>query len=219
MKKAIRIPLAGAALTGILMTSGCATAPNGNVHTGQGAAIGAVAGGVLGNVVAGSGGRTMGTLIGSAIGATVGGVVGHQMDKQEAQLRNGLDGTDITINREGDTLRLSAPESVTFDTGNAEISPSFEHSLDQIALSLRQNPSTFVRVEGHTDSRGSAQSNQALSVQRAEAVTSYLARRGVSPQRLQPVGYGESRPVAPNDTDSGRAENRRVEILIVPESA
>jgi outer membrane protein OmpA-like peptidoglycan-associated protein len=206
-------------LAGTLTLTGCATGPmSDQLRTGQGAAIGAAAGGLLGNVLAGSGAKTGGTLIGAAIGATVGGLIGNRMDKQEAGLRSNLSGTGISVDRQGDTLRLSAPAAITFDTGRSAISPTFERSLDEIATSIQSYPGTVVRVEGHTDSTGGAQSNQYLSLQRAQSVTTYLARKGVDTERLQPVGFGESRPVATNDTIQGRTENRRVEILIVPEA-
>jgi len=214
MKRLILIAAAGA-----LVLSGCAQNPYTGEQdkTAKGATIGAGAGALLGNVIAGSGNKTGGTLIGAAVGATVGGLVGRQMDEQERQLRQDMSGTGVDVQRQGDTIRLQAPESITFDTNSAEVKPQFRSALDQIAQSIRQYPNTVVRVEGHTDSTGSASHNQNLSVNRAQSVTSYLSRQGVEPARMQAVGYGFSRPIATNDTAAGRAQNRRVEILILPQ--
>ncbi|MCL7751204.1 OmpA family protein [Guyparkeria hydrothermalis] len=214
MKRMTLIAVAASAL----LAAGCAQNPYTSEQdkTAKGATIGAGAGAILGNVIAGSGNKTGGTLIGAAVGATVGGLVGRQMDEQERQLRQEMQGTGVDVQRQGDTIRLQAPESITFDTNSADIKPQFRSALDQLARSIQQYPNTVVRVEGHTDSTGSASYNQDLSLNRAQSVTSYLARSGVDASRLQPVGYGFSRPIATNDTPEGRAQNRRVEILILP---
>lgn len=208
-----------AVLAGTLVVAGCAQNPytGENRKTATGATVGAGAGALLGNVIAPSGNRTGGTLIGAAVGATVGGLIGRQMDKQEQQLRQDMQGTGVDVQRQGDTIRLQAPESITFQTDSAEIQPQFRRTLNDIAASIQQYPNTVVRVEGHTDSTGSASYNQDLSVNRAQSVASYLAQSGVSPSRVQAVGYGESRPIATNSTPQGRAQNRRVEILILPQ--
>ena len=213
MKRSLVLALA--AVT-VLATS-CAQNPytGENRNTASGATIGAGAGALLGNLVAGSGNRTGGTLIGAAVGATVGGLVGHQMDQQEAQLRQQMADTGVQVKRQGDTIRLQAPEAITFRTNSAAIRPQFEPVLNQLAQSIEQYPNTVVRVEGHTDSTGSASYNQQLSENRAQSVVSYLAQQGVSTNRLQAVGYGMSRPIASNSTAAGRAKNRRVEILIL----
>ena len=202
-----------------LVVAGCAQNPYTSEQdkTAKGATIGAGAGALLGNVIAGSGNKTGGTLIGAAVGATVGGLVGRQMDEQERQLRQEMQGTGVDVQRQGDTIRLQAPESITFQTDSAEIQPQFRRTLSDIAASIQQYPNTAVRVEGHTDSTGSASYNQDLSVNRAQSVASYLAQSGVQPSRLQAIGYGESRPIATNSTPQGRAQNRRVEILILPQ--
>jgi len=208
-----------AAMAGTLVIGGCAQNPYTSEQdkTAKGATIGAGAGALLGNVIAGSGNKTGGTLIGAAVGATVGGLVGRQMDQQERQLRQDMAGTGVDVQRQGDTIRLQAPESITFQTNSAQIQPQFRRTLSDIAASIQQYPNTVVRVEGHTDSTGSASYNQDLSVNRAQSVASYLAQQGVSSSRLQAVGYGESRPIATNSTPQGRAQNRRVEILILPQ--
>jgi outer membrane protein OmpA-like peptidoglycan-associated protein len=207
-----RILIAAAAL---LMVTGCAQNPYTGEHrrTATGATVGAGAGAVLGQVV---GGSTKGTLIGAAVGATVGGLVGRQMDQQEAELRRQMEGTGVDVYREGDTIRLQAPDNITFDTNRADVKPQFRPVLDQLAQSIQQFPGTMIQVEGHTDSTGSAAYNQTLSENRAASVRSYLIQRGVDGERMHAVGYGITRPVADNSTAAGRGQNRRVEILIVP---
>ncbi|THF62384.1 glycine zipper 2TM domain-containing protein [Pseudothauera nasutitermitis] len=213
MKKLFIIPLAA------LLIGGCATNPYTGEHanTARGATIGAGAGAILGGVVSSRGDRNKGVLIGTAVGATVGGLIGRQMDQQEAELRREMAGSGVEVVREGDTIRLQAPENITFDTNRADVKPQFQPVLTQLASSIRQYPGTVVQVEGHTDSTGSAAYNQTLSENRATSVRSYLIQQGVDGGRVGAVGYGLTRPVADNSTAAGRAQNRRVEILIVPE--
>jgi outer membrane protein OmpA-like peptidoglycan-associated protein len=139
------------------------------------------------------------------------------MDQQEAELRRSMSGSGVDITREGDTIRLQAPENITFDTNRADIKPQFKPVLNQLAQSIRQYPGTVVQVEGHTDSTGSAAYNQTLSENRAASVRSHLIQQGVEANRVLAVGYGMSRPIAENRSAAGRAQNRRVEILIVPQ--
>jgi len=202
----------------VLIATGCATNPYQGEHakTATGATIGAGTGAVLGGVVSSRGDRSKGVLIGAAVGATVGGLIGRQMDQQEAELRRQMEGTGVDVQREGDTIRLQAPENITFDTNRADIKPQFRPVLDQLAMSISQYPGTIVRVEGHTDSTGSAAYNQALSENRAASAAGYLIQRGVNNTRIEAVGYGFTRPIADNNTVEGRAQNRRVEILIIP---
>ncbi len=201
-----------------LIATGCATNPYQGEHarTATGATIGAGTGAVLGGVVSSRGDRTKGVLIGAAVGATVGGLIGRQMDQQEAELRRQMEGTGVEVQREGDTIRLQAPENITFDTNRADVKPQFRPVLDQLAMSVNQYPGTIVRVEGHTDSTGSAAYNQTLSENRATSVAGYLIQRGVESNRIEAVGYGFTRPIADNSTAAGRAQNRRVEVLIIP---
>lgn len=206
------------ALTAAFIAVGCANNPYQGEHrrTATGATVGAGAGALLGAGVSGSSDRGQGALIGAAVGATVGGLVGRQMDRQEAELRQQMQGTGVDVQREGDTIRLQAPENITFDTNRADVKPQFQPVLDQLGASINQYPDTLVRIEGHTDSTGSAAYNQTLSENRANSVRGYLSQRGVSASRLEAIGYGFSRPVADNNTAEGRAQNRRVEVLIIP---
>lgn len=213
MKAAVLIVTAS-----LLALGGCASNPYQGEHarTATGATIGAGAGAVIGRAVSGRSDRTKGTLIGAAVGATVGGLIGRQMDQQEAELRQQMAGTGVEIQREGDTIRLQAPENITFDTARADVKPQFRPVLDQLAYSVGQYPNTIVRVEGHTDSVGAAAYNQTLSENRAGSVASYLIQRGVPYNRVEAFGHGFNRPIADNNTEWGRAQNRRVEILLIP---
>ncbi len=201
-----------------LLIAGCSSNPYRGEHgkATTGATIGAGSGAILGAVVSSKHDRGKGALIGAAVGATIGGLIGNQMDKQEAALREQMAGTGVEIQREGDTIRLNAPEAITFDTGQALVKPQFEPILEQLAQTVRQYPDTLIRVEGHTDSTGSASLNQTLSDNRANSVAGQLIQRGVAANRVQAIGYGFSRPVADNSTMAGRAQNRRVEMLIIP---
>jgi len=201
-----------------LFLVGCASNPFQGEHgkAATGAAVGAGSGAILGSVVSGRGDHGKGAVLGAVIGATLGGLVGNQMDKQERELRRQMEGTGVEVKREGDTLRLQAPANITFDTNRADVRPQFQPVLDQLAGSINQYPGTVVQIEGHTDSVGAAAYNQTLSENRAQSVRSYLIQRGVASNRLQAIGYGLTRPIADNATAEGRAQNRRVEVLIVP---
>ena len=138
------------------------------------------------------------------------------MDKQERDLRARTAGTDVQVTREGDNLVLNIPSGITFAYDSADVQPQFRRTLDQVAETLAQYNQTYIDVYGHTDSTGSDAYNQTLSERRATSVADYLASRGVQPARIGTRGFGESQPIASNDTDAGRAANRRVEVKIVP---
>lgn len=219
--------LAGAVVTALM--AGCATQnpyanqqqQGGNNNTAKGAGIGAIAGAVLGAAVSSKHDRGKGALIGAAAGAAVGGGVGYHMDRQEKQLRERLANSGVDVQRQGDTLRLVVPSAISFDTNSAQLRPEFDDPLNQVAASLNQFPDTHIQVVGHTDSTGGVALNQQLSLNRANAVALYLGGRGVASSRMQTAGMGSSQPIASNDSVSGRAQNRRVEIKIIsnnPES-
>jgi outer membrane protein OmpA-like peptidoglycan-associated protein len=203
----------------MVATAACTTNP----YTGQreisrtavGAVLGAGAGYVLGDIVGGRNDRAE-KIIGTGIGALAGGAIGAYMDRQEAQLRRQTAGTGVDIIRQGDELLLRMPSGITFDFDSFAIRPEFRATLDQVAQTLVTHPQTYIDVLGHTDSVGSAAYNQRLSEQRARAVADYLVARGVNPARIGTRGYGLTQPIASNDTEAGRAQNRRVEIKIVP---
>lgn len=187
-------------------------------NTAKGAGIGAVAGGIAGALI-NKGDRGKGAVIGAALGAGVGGGIGYYMDQQEAQLRHTLEGSGVSVTRVGDSIVLNMPGNITFDTDRAEIKNSFYDVLDSVGLVLEKFNKSDIRVSGHTDSTGSREYNQQLSQRRAQSVADYLRRRGVASGRIYTAGYGEDRPIADNRTASGRAQNRRVEIEILPPRA
>lgn len=210
--------LALVALTGTLATA-CTTNP----YTGQreiprsviGAAGGLLGGYLLGDLVGGRGDRTE-RILGAGIGAIAGGAVGAYMDRQEAQLRRQTAGTGVDIVRQGDELVLRMPSGITFPVDGYAIQPQFQGTLDGVAQTLATYNQTYVDVLGHTDSTGSDEYNQGLSQRRAGSVADYLSMRGVARARLGVRGYGESQPIADNGSEMGRAQNRRVEIKVVP---
>ena len=210
-----KIVLALPLFVGALALTGCETYQE-RPKTTAGVGVGAATGAVLGNVVAGSGKRTQGAFIGAAVGALAGGLIGNYMDEQERALRAQTAGTGIEVQRQGDSILLNLPEGVTFDVGRATIKPQFYRALDAVASTLNQYGNTRLEIEGHTDSTGSAAMNQQLSENRAMAVASHLASRGVARDRMYAVGYGMTRPIADNSTAEGRARNRRVEIIVIP---
>ena len=191
------------------LVAGCATQQGTNtaLGTGVGAGTGAAIGAIFG------GGK--GAAIGAATGAVVGGVTGYNWDNIRNRMSGATKGTGTQITEQPDgSLKLNIPSSVTFDTSSYAIKSSFAPVLDQLAQTLQQNPEVVASVVGHTDSTGSLQYNQTLSVNRAESVTGYLAQRGIAPQRLSATGMGPNQPIADNNTEAGRAANRRVEIYL-----
>ncbi|MBY6064241.1 hypothetical protein CWI80_06780 [Pseudidiomarina sediminum] len=194
-----------------VLLAGCQTPMN---NTQKGAAIGAVAGALIGK---GTGDHDKSRYVwGAAVGALAGSAIGNYMDKQEQQFREELSGSGVQVVRDGDTIRLQMPSNITFATDSSVISSNFDPVLADVARVLNQYNKTTMVVEGHTDSTGTAQYNQQLSESRAWSVSNHLARQGVDTRRLTVIGYGESQPIASNDTVNGRQQNRRVELRIVP---
>ena len=212
--------LTALALSGALVaTAACTTDPN----TGQrrisrtaiGAGVGLLGGYLAGDVIGGRNDRTA-KIIGAGVGALAGGAVGAYMDRQEAELRRQTAGTGVDVIRNGDDLILRMPSGITFPVNSYTIQPQFQSTLNQVAQTLGSYNQTYIDVLGHTDSTGSDAYNQTLSVNRAQSVAGYLSSRGVASARIGVRGFGESQPIASNDTESGRAQNRRVEIKVVP---
>lgn len=155
----------------------------------------------------------------AAGGAAIGGGVGYYMDAQEAKLRQQLRGTGVSVERVGDNINLIMPGNITFATDRSDIATDFYAVLDSVVLVLEEYNKTLVVVAGHTDSDGSESYNKNLSQLRAHAVSDYLASKGVDAVRLETVGFGESQPIASNDTAEGKQVNRRVEITLLPASS
>ncbi|KAF1717831.1 cell envelope biogenesis protein OmpA [Pseudoxanthomonas yeongjuensis] len=222
MKKQTMMVLVSA-LVATVTLGGCATYtgqtndPNDPNRTRNNALIGAGIGAVAGLLSGGDATeRRQRALVGVGVGGLAGGAIGAYQDRQEAELRRQTAGTGVEVSRDGDVIKLNLPDGVTFDFGKANLKPQFYPALDNVASTLAEYNQTIVEVSGHTDSIGSDAANQTLSVQRANAVGNYLIGRGLVRERFEIVGFGETRPVASNDTDSGRALNRRVEIRVVP---
>ncbi|KHA63180.1 MULTISPECIES: OmpA family protein [Sphingomonas] len=209
----------GAALAALVTTSACTTDPETGQRTISKTALGGIGGALggylLGDIVGGRNDRTE-KLLGAGIGGLAGAGVGAYMDKQERDLRARTAGTDVQVIRQGDDLVLNIPSGITFAYDSATVQPQFQRTLDQVADTLRQYNQTYIDVYGHTDSTGSDSYNQTLSQRRATSVADYLSSHGVQSARIGTRGYGESQPIASNDTDAGRAANRRVEVKIVP---
>lgn len=211
MKISLRSVVIGALSAALLV--GCG--PNGEMtRAEQGAIIGAIGGAVVGK---NTGDKDRGhTIAGALVGGLAGAAIGNYMDQQEAALRQQLQGTGVQVTRQDNNIILTMPDAITFDFAQSAVKPQFYGVLNNLASTLNQFPQTRIQIAGHTDNVGSDASNLQLSQQRANSVRSYLAGSGVAPDRMQAVGYGETRPIADNSTDYGRAQNRRVEITLIP---
>lgn len=208
MSNKTTLPLVGIALAASLLT-GCATQQQTNtaVGTGVGGAIGAGIGAIFGN--------STGAVIGGTLGAAAGGITGYNWGaiKQKLSGATAGTGTQVTEQKDG-SLKVNIPSSISFDTNSYSVKGSFTPVLDQVAQTLTQHPELVAQVVGHTDSTGSPTYNQTLSQNRAQSVAGYLVQHGVAANRLAAEGRGQSQPIADNSTESGRAQNRRVEIYL-----
>lgn len=191
--------------------AGCATQQQ--TETAVGAGAGAVTGAAVGAAVGG----TRGAVVGAAVGAGAGAAVGYnwQVIREKLGLATKDSGVQVSEQADG-SLKVNVPASVSFASGSAAIDPRLHPTLDKIAGTLNEYPASTIRVIGHTDSVGSAQSNLDLSGRRAAAVADYLSQRGVQRNRMVTEGRGEAEPIADNATEAGRAQNRRVEMVIRP---
>jgi outer membrane protein OmpA-like peptidoglycan-associated protein len=203
----------------VLLLSGCNTT---NPYSGQtqmadstkGAGLGALGGAGIGALV--GGGR--GALIGGAIGALGGGLIGHNLDQQNAELRQRLVGTGVQVNQMGNEVQLVMASDVTFHTNQASINSGFYSTLDSVAIVVKKYNNTNITISGYTDNVGNSAYNQRLSEARAASVGDYLVSQGVSPNRIFTQGFGKRYPVASNDNSRGRGMNRRVVISLRPQS-
>lgn len=184
-----------------------------NRNTRGGAVVGGMLGAATGALV--SDNRARGAVIGGVLGAGTGALVGSNLDRQEAELRRDL-GNQARITNTGDRLIVSMPQDILFAVDSATLRSDLQGDLRTIASSLNSYPNTTIQVVGHTDNTGAASYNQALSERRAAAVAGVLVNSGVSSGRVRTLGAGENQPIASNLTPEGRAQNRRVEIIIVP---
>lgn len=207
MIKPIHIAIAGA-----FTLAACAPVDN-NPRTTGGAATGAIIGGILAGPATGGGGRR--TAAGAAAGAAIGGLIGQRLDQQARELDRDL-GDQITVTNQGDQLLVNFPQDILFAVDSASVGSGARGDLRALAANLQRYPATNVTVIGHTDNTGSAGYNFELSNQRAGSVAGILVDAGVSGARITSIGRGEDAPVASNLTPEGRAQNRRVEVIIRP---
>lgn len=191
------------------------TNPNSKATTG--AAIGATLGGILG--ASSDDDKLAKAAVGAVIGGAIGGAIGQQLDKQAADLRQDLGNDDVQIVNTGSELVVTMPQDILFATDSAVVMQSLQTDLRTLANNLQDYPNTTVQIVGHTDNTGTAAYNQELSTRRASAVATILTANGVAYSRVQAYGRGEDQPVATNLTEEGKAQNRRVEIIITPTSA
>ena len=198
-----------------LFLSGCANMSETQQGTAKGAGIGAVAGAVLGAATGGSKGAATGAVLGGAVGAGGGYLWSQRMQQQKAAMEQATAGTGEAVSQTADNrLKLDIPSDISFATGRSDVSTTFAPILNQFATSLNQNPVTTVTIIGHTDSTGSDAINNPLSIDRANSTRNYLVARGVAANRVATDGRGSREPIADNNTNEGRAKNRRVEIYV-----
>ena len=194
---------------GSTMLTGCASLNNKESGAIIGAAGGATVGGAIGSK---NGGVAKGAIIGAVIGGAAGAIIGHQMDQQAKELKQNIPGA--VVERVGEGIKVTFESGLLYDFNSSAVKPTAQQNLQNLAQSLDRYPGTNLLIAGHTDSVGTDAYNQQLSERRARAAADYLMSQGVAAGRLQTVGMGEAEPVAPNDTDTGRAQNRRVEVAI-----
>ncbi|MEP2028498.1 MAG: OmpA family protein [Paracoccaceae bacterium] len=222
--KIVKTPLV-LAMVGAIALSACTdpsqlggysdgTDPNAKAKSGAliGAGVGAVAGAVLG----GSDDRARGALVGAAVGGATGGLIGNQLDKQEADLRRDLNNDDVQITNTGDRLIVTLPQDILFATDSSTVRSDLQRDLRTVAGNLQAYPDSTIQIVGHTDNSGEAVYNQQLSERRAQSVADVLIGAGIPVGRIQAIGRGEDQPIASNLTPEGKAQNRRVDIVILP---
>jgi len=203
--KIILVTLLGATI----ILSGCASMKKST----KGAVVGTAAGGAMGAVIGKATGNTaLGAIIGAAVGGTAGAIIGSQMDKQAEEIKNNV--PDAKVERVGEGIVVEFSSNVLFAFDKSDLSAESKVNLDKLVTVLNGYPDTNIELQGHTDSKGSEAYNQTLSEKRATAVSVYLNEKGITASRVTVKGFGETLPKYDNETDEGRAQNRRVEFLI-----
>jgi len=203
-----KLNIAAYFIAGSLLLTSCESVQNAN-NTQKGAAIGTAAGAVIGGIL----GNNIGKGGNAPLGAVLGGVVGNKMDKQAKEIKETLPGAEVE--RVGEGIKVTLNENtVNFDFNSANLTTLAKTNLDKLVTVLQNNPDTNINIYGHTDSIGSDAVNLRISAQRAAAVKNYFVANGISASRMFTEGLGKSSPIASNDTDAGRAKNRRVEFAI-----
>lgn len=207
--------LFGIALLSVAMILSSCGASNTVKGTGIGAGAGAALGAGIGAIIGGGKGAAWGAGIGAAVGGTSGAIIGKKMDKQAAELEK-IEGAQVEKINDGEAIKVTFESGILYATNSSTLNTASRESLNKFATSLLENPDTDIKIFGHTDSTGSDAINNPLSEKRAESVYNYLVARGVAGKRMISQGFGSSDPIADNSSVSGRAQNRRVEIFILP---
>lgn len=209
--RCVALSLIVAAMSSISL-DGCAT------HAQTGAIIGATGGAVVGGVIGKATGNTArGAVIGAVVGGAAGGIIGAQMDKQAKELQQNIPGA--IVQRVGEGITVTFQSGLLYDFDSDVVRAEAQKNLRALASSLDKYPGSDILIVGHTDQVGSSQYNQSLSERRAAAAASYLVSQGVTRSRLDTRGMGETDPVATNETELGRQQNRRVEVAIYASAA
>jgi outer membrane protein OmpA-like peptidoglycan-associated protein len=181
--------------------------------TQKGAIIGTAGGGAVGAVIGKAAGNTaLGAIIGATVGGVTGAVIGRKMDKQAKEIENKVPGAKVE--RVGEGIVVEFSDKILFGFDRSDLSATAETNLGKLVEILKQYPDTDIEIQGHTDSKGADDYNMKLSERRSSAVANFLRGRGVASSRIRTKGFGETAPVASNDTESGRSQNRRVDFLI-----
>jgi len=214
MRSPIRFRLvAGGVAAAVLLATGCADMSERQKGTAVGAGVGAGVGAAVGSVTGGKAGT--GALIGGALGAVAGNLWSKRQEDRRKAMEQATQGTNVEVSRTADNqLKINIPNDISFDVGSAAIKPQLRAVLDPFATSLQGDPAAQITIVGHTDSTGSDALNNKLSIERADSVRDYIVTRGVAAGRVSTAGRGDREPIADNNSDAGRAKNRRVEIFL-----
>jgi outer membrane protein OmpA-like peptidoglycan-associated protein len=206
-------PLIASLAAASLLLAGCESMTPTQKGTAAGAGIGAATGAAISVVTGGKAG--VGAVVGGAVGAVAGNIWSKKQEERKAEMERATQGTGVEVSRTADNqLKLNVPSDISFDTNRSNIKPELRAVLDPFASSLQGDPNVRVNIIGHTDSTGPDSVNNPLSLDRAHSVRDYLAARGVASTRIETSGRGEHEPIADNNSDAGRAKNRRVEIFL-----
>lgn len=199
--------------TSFLLVAGCGTIQSMN-NTQKGAAVGTAAGGTIGAIIGNKAGNTaIGAIAGAAIGGVAGGLIGNKMDKQAAEIEETVAGAEVI--KVNEAILVKFDSGILFDFDRTDLKGDARENIINLVKSLNENPDTDILVVGHTDSRGTDTYNQGLSERRADAVKRFAVEQGLSASRMKTDGKSFHEPIADNDLESGRALNRRVEIVIM----
>jgi outer membrane protein OmpA-like peptidoglycan-associated protein len=206
--------LAAIMLACLVILSGCG-ASNTLKGTGIGAGAGGALGAGIGAIIGGGKGAAWGAGIGAVVGGSAGAIIGNKMDKQKKELER-INGAQVESINDGQAIKVTFESGILFATNSSTLSAVSQNALSNFAASLNNNPDTDVQIYGHTDSTGSDAVNNPLSEKRAQSVYNFLQTKGVSGTRMVSQGFGSTQPIADNNTSAGKAQNRRVEVYILP---